>query len=210
MATPAAAAGTGGIQAQLAKLGLPARIGIGAFLSILMGLAYFLFLYGEVQTKIEGELKKQEALRSQLAAQQQSEQNYIADRDELVLRQQRQRDLNKLLPAETESASFLSAVQQIANVAGIDLKAWKPEEEKDDQFYARVPMRLEVAGKYHQLVKFAYEAGKIDRIINVENFDLSSPRIQGDDVILKATCLATAFHAKKAGPEKAVRGGAPK
>ncbi|MFO0677761.1 MAG: type 4a pilus biogenesis protein PilO [Polyangiaceae bacterium] len=205
MATPAAAAG---IQAQLAKLGLPAKIGIGAFLAVVLGGVYFLFVYGDVQTKIDGEQKKQDGLRSTLAAQQQAEQSYIADRDELVLRQQRQRDLNKLLPAEAESASFLSAVQQIANVAGIDLKAWKPEPEKDDQFYARVPMKLEVAGKYHQLVKFAYEAGKIDRIINVENFELSSPKLQGDDVVLKATCLATAFHAKKVVEKPAARGGA--
>ena len=56
-------------------------------------------------------------------------------------------------------------------------------------------MRIELTGRFHQIAKFAYELGKVDRIINVENIELTDPAIVGDEVILKARCLATAFHA---------------
>ena len=55
-------------------------------------------------------------------------------------------------------------------------------------------MRLEMTGKFHQVAKFAYEIGKLDRIINVENIQLGTPRKEGDDILLTARCLATTFH----------------
>ena len=68
-------------------------------------------------------------MNADLATQKQAQASYFADRDELALRQQRQRELNKVLPQTTEQAAFLSAIQQVSNVSGIDLKAWQPLEE---------------------------------------------------------------------------------
>ena len=56
-------------------------------------------------------------------------------------------------------------------------------------------MRLEMTGRFQQIAKFAFELGKSDRIINVENIELTEPKVVGDEVILKGKCLATAFHA---------------
>ncbi len=70
-------------------------------------------------------------------------------------------------------------------------------DEVAQSFYAKVPMKLEMTGKFHQIAKFAYELGKSDRIINVENIELTEPNVVGDEVILKGRCLATAFHALK-------------
>ena len=72
--------------------------------------------------------------------------------------------------------------------------------------YAKVPKKLEKSGKIHQIAKFAFELGKVDRIINVENIELNDPKVVGDEVILHARCLATAFHALT---PKAPRGGPP-
>jgi len=60
-----------------------------------------------------------------------------------------------------------------------------------------VPMRLELVGRFHQVAKFMYEIGRLDRIINVENIELADPVVQGDDVVLKVRCLATTFHSLK-------------
>ena len=46
-------------------------------------------------------------------------------------------------------------------------------------------MRLEMSGRFHQIAKFAYELGKVDRIINVENIELTEPKVVGDEMILK-------------------------
>ncbi len=181
----------------LAKLTTPVKAVIGVAAFVIVGLLYYVFLHTEVGTKIDGARRRKGELESQLANARQSQASYFADRDELVMRQQRQRELNKVLPEETEAAAFLSSLQQVSNVSGIDLKAWQPQEEQNQAFFAKVPMRLEVTGRFHQLAKFVYEIGKLDRIINVENIELRDPHIEGDDVVIKARCLATTFHTIK-------------
>ncbi len=79
-------------------------------------------------------------------------------------------------------------MQQASNAAGIDLKGYAPQDEVPLSFYAKIPMRLDLTGKFHQIAKFAYELGKVDRIINVEDIERSP--IVGDGVILKGRCLA--------------------
>jgi type IV pilus assembly protein PilO len=161
---------------------------------------YYVFVHTDIGAKIDSAKRQSLALETDLGTQRQSQATYFADRDELVMRQQRQRELNKVLPADTEAAEFLSAIQAVSNVSGINLNAWQPQDEQAETFFAKVPMRLEISGRFHQIAKFVYEVGKLDRIINMENIELSDPQVVGTDVILKAHCLATSFHAlKKAG-----------
>jgi type IV pilus assembly protein PilO len=195
MATGAAASGL-----SLARLSPPARVGLGVLTVTLFGLAYWVVFFTEISAKIDTANRQSTEFQTELAKQQQAQASYLVDRDELVMRQQRQRELNKVLPADTEAAAFLSSLQQVSNVTGIDLKAWKPEEEQTQAFFAKVPMRLELGGRFHQIAKFIYEVGKLDRIINVENIELSEPKVEGDEVQLKAKCLATTFHTLKPKP----------
>jgi type IV pilus assembly protein PilO len=178
----------------LAKIAMPVRVGIGVGVVVLAALTYWVMFYTAVSQKITSAKNTTTQLNTDLAAQKQAQASYFADRDELALRQQRQRELNKVLPETTEQAAFLSAIQQVSNVSGIDLQAWQPLDERQEAFFAKVPMLLKMTGHFHQVAKFAYEIGKLDRIINVENIQLSAPKKQGDDVMMSAQCLATTFH----------------
>jgi type IV pilus assembly protein PilO len=191
----------------LARLPLPAKVGFGGVMVVLVALVYWVVFYTEVSAKIEQANRQSADLQADLARQQEAQRGYLVDRDELVSRQQRQRELNQVLPADTEAAAFLSALQQVSNVSGVDLKGWKPEEEQSQAFYAKVPMRLDLGGHFHQIAKFMYEVGRLDRIINIENIELSDPKVVGDDVDLKARCLATTFHSLKAKPKPAAGAG---
>jgi type IV pilus assembly protein PilO len=194
MAPPAAAAG--GVS--LAKLPIWGRFLFGGLVCGLIGFGYWFMLYSDVSAKIDGAKRQSKQLKDELNVQQQAQASYFADRDELVLREQRARELNKVLPADSQEAAFLSSVQTASNTAGIDLKGYSPQDEVAQAFYAKVPMRLEMSGKFLQIAKFTYELGKLDRIINVENIELTEPKLVGDEVILKGKCLATAFHTLKA------------
>jgi type IV pilus assembly protein PilO len=195
-------------QATLAKLPLAARVALGAAIVLLTFGAYWFVFYSDVAAKIEGAQRQKKQLADELAQQQQVLAVYFADRDEVALREQRAREFNKVLPPDAEEDAFLSSVQQASNAAGIDLKGYAPLEEVPQSFYAKVPMKLEMSGRFHQIAKFAYELGKSDRIINVENIELIEPRLVGDEIVLHGRCLATAFHAKPP-PKTAAAPGAP-
>jgi type IV pilus assembly protein PilO len=180
----------------LAKLPVLAKVGIGALFAALIGVAYFVVFYGDLASSITAEKSKEAKLRVELSAALQNEFSYQKDLAELSDRQQRQRELVKILPTETEYPAFLSAVQNVANVSGIALTAWSPLPEEPDQFYSRVPMRISLTGRYHQVAKFFHGVGQLDRVINMENIALTQPKADGSDVVVKVDALATAFRAK--------------
>jgi type IV pilus assembly protein PilO len=200
------------ISDQLAKLPTVARIGVGVAVLALTGVAYYVVFYGELASAIEAAKSREAQLTSDLAEARKAEFAYNKDLAELTDRQQRQRELNKVLPLTAEYPAFLSAIQTVANVAGVELVAWTPTPEAPEQFYVRVPMRLEISGRYHQIAKFFYGVSQLDRIINLENVSVRNPEERGEDVYVKAEVLATAFRsaadAKDLGPDK--RGAAQK
>jgi type IV pilus assembly protein PilO len=204
MAPPAAT----GQQLSLARLPAWGKFAVGAVgVALTLGVYWFVF-YSDAAAKIEGAKRQKKTLLDDLATQTQAQQSYFSDLDELGRRETRAKELNKVLPPDAQEDAFLSGIQTASNAAGVDLKGYVPVEESVQSFYAKVPMKLEMTGKFHQIAKFAFELGKADRIINVENIELADPHLVGDDVVLKAKCLATAFHAIK--PKETPRGpGAP-
>jgi type IV pilus assembly protein PilO len=177
----------------LSKLPLVARVGVGAGALLLVGVTYFVVFYGDIESQIKAAHGQEQGLRNALADARKNEFAYQKDLTELTDRQHRQRELNKVLPTDTEYPAFLSAVQSVANVSGIGLTAWAPQAEVAEQFYARVPMKVTLVGRYHQVAKFFYGVGQLDRIINMENISLTDPKVQGEDIVVKTEALATAF-----------------
>jgi type IV pilus assembly protein PilO len=180
----------------------------------LTGVAYYVVFYGELASAIEAAKSREQQLKSELAEARKAEFAYNKDLAELTDRQQRQRELNKVLPLTAEYPAFLSAVQNVANVAGVELVAWTPTAEAPEQFYVRVPMKLEISGRYHQIAKFFYGIGQNDRIMNIENISITQPTMSGDEVQVQVEGLATAFRAldekTEAKPEVDRRGRAKK
>jgi type IV pilus assembly protein PilO len=184
----------------LSKLSTPTKAGIGLLFMVLVFAVYWVVFYSDISAKQKTAEGDKSRLAGELSTQERNKASFIQDKDDLAARQVRQKDLNKALPAETEAPAFLSALQQVANVSGVDLNAWQPMDEQTQNFYAKFPMKLEINGKFHQIAKFAYEAGRVERIINVENLEMADPKLDGDEMKLKAKCLATTFHSVKPKP----------
>jgi type IV pilus assembly protein PilO len=185
----------------MSRLPNVAKLGVGIGLLGLTGVAYYVVFYGTLASEIQAAQAKEEQLGQELAQARKAEFAYQKDLAELTERQQRQRELNKILPMASEYPAFLSAIQNVANVAGVQLAAWSPSAEVSEQFYARVPMKLTLVGRYHQVAKFFYGVSQLDRIINLENVMLTKPEVRGEDVLVTAETLATAFRAvQEAGP----------
>lgn len=177
----------------LDKLSPVARLAIGLVVVVLLAVGYFLVFYTELAGAIERAQKAEVGLRDDLVTARQNEHLYQKDLTELTQREQRQNELSKILPNSTEYPAFLSAIQSAANVSGVTLTAWAPQPEAVEKFYARVPMRLELQGRFHQIAKFFYGVGQLDRIINMENITMTDPQVVDKDTVIKVTGLATAF-----------------
>lgn len=178
-----------------AGLSLPAKVGAGVLFALLPAVAYYLVFHTEIEDEITSAQNQQARLRSELEVAKQAEEAYRLDVEELHRRQRNKAELIKVLPEDAEYHAFLSSVQNVANVVGVELVGWTPREEVPEQFYARVPMQLELRGRFHQLAKFFYNMGQSERIINMENISIKAPVIRDGEVYLSVSVLATAFHA---------------
>src|ERR1051325_11595817 len=104
---------------QLAKLPTIARVGVGVAVLALTGVAYYVVLYGELASAIEAAKSREQQLTSDLAEARKAEFAYNKDLAELTDRQQRQRELNKVLPMTAEHPAFLRSIPNGASVAGL-------------------------------------------------------------------------------------------
>jgi len=179
----------------LDKLSGLTKVAIGFVILVVLAAGYFFIFYSELAAAIDRAQQAESGLRRDLADARQNEHLYQKDLAELADREQRQNQLSKILPTTTEYPAFLSSIQSAANVSGVTLSAWAPQPETTEKFYARVPMRIELEGRFHQIAKFFYGVGQLDRIINLENIAMTDPKPLEQDVLVKVTGLATAFRA---------------
>src|SRR5438067_484585 len=158
------------------RIGSGAKFGLGFLGLIAVGVVYYLFFFSDLSSAINAALQKENALKADKSAAEAAFTAFNKDSAELETKKAKARDLNKVLPDSSEIATFLAAVNQQAEVAGLKVKTVTPAEEQVQQFYTRVPVKLEVSGRFHQLAKFFAGVGRLDRIINVENIEMGSPK----------------------------------
>lgn len=202
MAAKPAAAPAG---STLDRLSVAGKFALGALFVVLVGVMYFVFFYADLDSQIASAKQRYNSLQSDLASAQESKEAYQRDLDEKTRRELLSQQQKKILPDDPEMPAFLQALQNTATVSGVELTSWTPADEIPQDFYARVPMKLTLKGKFHQVAKFVYSVGQLDRIINVENIVLKNPKTtDGDEVVIEVDCLATAFRAVKADEAAAV------
>jgi type IV pilus assembly protein PilO len=172
----------------------PAKAGLTVAVLALFGVGYYIVFHSEAENQLTVAQRKSITLTEDLNKARAAEQAYQKDLAEMAEREQRQKELSAILPPTTEYPQFLSAVQSAANDSGVSLSAWTPRERVPDKYYARVPMKVELTGRFHQIARFFYNVGQLDRIINMENISMTEPKSVDDEIVLKAEALATAFH----------------
>ena len=178
----------------LSRLAPAAKAGLTVAVLVLFGVGYYFVFHSEIETQLVSAQAKGISLTEELNKARAAEQAYQKDLAEMAEREQRQKELSQILPATTEYPQFLSAVQSAANDSGVSLSAWTPRERVPDKYYARVPMKVELTGRFHQIARFFYNVGQLDRIINMENIAMTDAKSVDDEIVLKAEALATAFH----------------
>lgn len=158
---------------KLLRLKTPVKIAatVGVMVAILG--AYGGLFYLDVQDQIKAAQAKQEQLKIEKDNYEKRKREYLAYRSELTQLQQEQRDLLKALPKRAEIPTFLSNIQEQAELAGLEIVSLTIDAESPQELYVRIPVRIEVRGSYHTITKFFKNISELPRIVNVENLSLS-------------------------------------
>lgn len=194
------------------KIGTGAKLLLGLAGLAAVALVYYFFFWNDLSNAVRAAQDRHNQLKNDDAQAALAYKAYVDDSTKLEEKKARARELNKILPETTEMAQFLASVNQQAEIAGLKVRIVNPLDEQNQQFYARVPVRLEVNGKFHQIAKFFAGVSRLDRIINVENIEMGQPKVgDNDETTLSAKCLTTTFRAlaKPTAPAAPAGSGAP-
>jgi type IV pilus assembly protein PilO len=97
------------------------------------------------------------------------------------------------LPDNKEIPQLLEKVADKAKDAGLDVRLFVPKAEQRKDFYAEVPVQIEVGGGYHQVATFFDEVSHLERIVNINEFSMSDPERTDSGLVLKTSLVATSF-----------------
>lgn len=113
------------------------------------------------------------------------------------------------LPSSDEIPKLLKNMEAAGIDAGVEFLLFKRNPDINKDFYAEVPVQLELTGNYHDTAVFFDKLGKLPRIINISKLQLSNPKIAEGRVILNIKCTATTFkflpEAKNKQPQKGAK-----
>ena len=135
-----------------------------------------------------------------------------AERDVSDLRAELRRAQARL-PDQREIADLLSSIAASGREAGLDIVLFRQKPELPHDFYAEVPVQMEMRGTYHDVAAFLDHVKRFDRIVNVADISLKKPRVEADRVMLDAACTVTTFRfldeaeRKRIGEEKKQKSG---
>jgi type IV pilus assembly protein PilO len=97
------------------------------------------------------------------------------------------------LPDSKEIPDLLSSVSSAGRDAGLEVISFRQRQEQLRDFYAEVPVDVTVRGNYHEVATFFDRVGKLDRIVNVSDIVMQTPKREGDEMIVDTLCSATTF-----------------
>ncbi|MBN2645149.1 MAG: type 4a pilus biogenesis protein PilO [Desulfuromonadaceae bacterium] len=97
------------------------------------------------------------------------------------------------LPDQKEIPSLLKSIAGLAHDNGLEVLLFKPEKEVVKEFYAEVPVTLNLKGSYHQMALFCQSVGDLKRIVNIVDMSLDKPKTDNGMTELSISCRAVTY-----------------
>lgn len=90
------------------------------------------------------------------------------------------------LPNQTEVADLLVDVSQTGLASGLEFNLFQPRNEVPKEFYAELPIDIEVRGTYHEFGAFISSVAALPRIVTVHGIKIV-PVQEGDELTMVLT-----------------------
>lgn len=117
--------------------------------------------------------KKELALKKTFERKQAKAVNLEAYKQQLSDMQQQFGAMLQQLPNKTQIADLLVDVSQAGLASGLEFSLFQPSGERRKDFYAEKPIKLIVAGGYHEFGEFVSNLAALPRIVTLHNVSLS-------------------------------------
>ena len=178
---------------QIAKLPRGARIGILFGIAVAIVAGYYFGIYEAQHEKLQAIRAKELELQRKLSEVRSIAAN-IADFESEITRLEAQLTVAlRQLPNEKQLEVLLADISNLGKTAGVEIKSFKREQEKVHDFYAEVPLSVELIGTYHEIARFFDSVARLPRIVNMGTLDMRVKSASSAETLLSVTGKATTF-----------------
>ncbi len=197
---------------------LPVLAGaVGAWLVVLTAFLIYMFVWQTERTQLTRFQNEERQLRTEFRNKHEKAVNLQVYKQQLADIERSFGALLRQLPAKTEVPSLLVDISQAGLAAGLQQKLFQLEPEVKKDFYAELPIKIELTGSYHEFGQFVSNIAALPRIVTLHDISIR-PQSKGgyDTLVLDVTAktyryldeeeLAAAEAAKAAAEHKNRRG----
>ena len=105
----------------------------------------------------------------------------------------------KALPEKEEIPSLLTSISRSGQDVGLEFLLFEPKSEARKEFYAEIPVAMQVRGGYQDLAIFFDKVARLSRIVNIKNIEMGRAK---DSMDLNTSCTAVTYKFVEPAPPK--------
>ena len=176
------------------KLTKPQRIAIYATtLVLIIGLSGWFLIKPKFDT-IDGLEKQLAQVQQQLAVAKKNARELNDWRNKMKRKEAQYATVMRALPEKEEIPSLLAGISQAGNDAGLEFLLFQPKPETPKDFYAEIPVDINVSGSYHQVAAFFDKVAHLPRIVNIRDIKMApQSQSRGSSNNLSTVCQAVTY-----------------
>jgi type IV pilus assembly protein PilO len=181
------------IDGKIVPMGAKAKVGIVFLIVLIPVVAFYFAFYQPNSEKIQGLKAKEVSMQKTLKEVKEKASELAKFEQELKAAEMLFQEAAVLLPNEKEIPQLLKDISSLGRSAGLDFLTFKPLADIPKDFYAEIPITINVRGPYHNMGFFFDQVSKLERIVSVSNVKMGSPKKEAGEMLLKSDCRLVTY-----------------
>ena len=178
---------------QVAKLPKAARFGIIGVIAVAIASGYFFLFYQENAEELKALHAQELELQRKLSEVRSIAANISAFEAEIEDLEIHLKTVLRQLPDNKELEVLLTDISNLGKTAGVEIRSFKRGKELSHDFYAEVPIDLELTGEFHDVARFFELVSKLPRIVNMGSLNIKVVSEDEESTVLSVKGTATTF-----------------
>lgn len=97
------------------------------------------------------------------------------------------------LPKTQEIPHLLRSISDLGRAVGLEFMSFAPGAERQQDFYAEIPINMVLRGPYHSVGAFLDKVAKLERIVTAETIKMGGAKPDSGEIILTSNCQLVTY-----------------
>lgn len=139
---------------------------------VVVGTGIYLFVIKEQLPELERAEREEKDLKVTFEQKQRKAANFEAYKAQLAEMERSFGAMLRQLPGKTEVPSLLVDISQTGLAAGLEENLFQPSPEIRKEFYAELPIKIQLTGGFHELGNFVSGIAALPRIVTLHDIEV--------------------------------------